>query len=151
MSLKLVDQNGNEISSEQMMNNEETQDTSPQDTLKDTIEFENVEEVTTSALEESLGKLTFDVVERISGSAKLMGLNMDAPEKQHYASVIFTTLTQKMIFSLMEKAGIEDVFDLLTEQDVNQIEDSMKSFFEQRAAQERAMAMQFMQQQKEKK
>lgn len=146
MSLKLVEQNGNEISSEQMSNED-----MPQGEPQESIEFENVEEVTTSALEESLGKLTFDVVERISGSAKLMGLNMDAPEKQHYASVIFTTLTQKMIFSLMEKAGIEDVFDLLTDSDVQQIEDSMKSFFEQRAAQERAMAMQFMQQQKDKK
>ena len=146
MSLKLVDQNGNEIDTSSIQEADVIASVRQMDSQE--TEMQLVLDESPASLEQSLGAITMQTVERLSKTATLMGSTFSNEDKQHYASVIFTTLTNKMIFSLMQKAGFSDAMELLEVADIQEIEDSLKSFFEYKASQERAMMMQAMEQQK---
>jgi tRNA(Glu) U13 pseudouridine synthase TruD len=99
--MKLVDTSGNEMTSK---NNENAQ-----------------------KLEQQMSKNIEKLLEPVMNKIKLSGANIPQQQLVQLSSAAQQMLFNRMIYNLLEKIGVEDLNDILTEDDVEELSTSLKN------------------------
>jgi tRNA(Glu) U13 pseudouridine synthase TruD len=99
--MKLVDTSGNEITSK---NNESAQ-----------------------KLEQQMSKNIETLLEPVMNKIKLSGAQVPQQQLMQLSSAAQQILFNRMIYNLMAKVGVEDLDDILTEDDIEELSTSLKN------------------------
>jgi tRNA(Glu) U13 pseudouridine synthase TruD len=99
--MKLVDTSGNEMTSK---NNESAQ-----------------------KLEQQMSKNIEKLLEPVMNKIKLSGANIPQQQLVQLSSAAQQMLFNRMVYNLLEKIGVEDLDDILTEDDVEELSTSLKN------------------------
>lgn len=99
--MKLVDTSGNEITSK---------------------ENENAKE-----LEKQMSKKIEKLLEPVMNKIKLSGAQVPQQQLMQLSSAAQQMLHNRMIYNLLEKVGVEDLDDVLSEDDVEELSTSLKN------------------------
>lgn len=99
--MKLVDPSGNEITSKQ---NEEAQE-----------------------LEKQLSKKVENMLEPVLNKIKLSGAKVPQQQLMQISSMAHQMLFNRMIYNLLSKVGIEDIEELLTEDDLEELKTELSN------------------------
>lgn len=99
--MKLVDQSGNEITSKQNENAQE--------------------------LEKQMSKKIEKLLEPVMNKIQLSGAQVPQQQLMQLSSAAQQMLHNRMIYNLLEKVGVEDLDDVLSEDDVEELSTSLKN------------------------
>ena len=99
--MKLVDQSGNEITSKQNENAQE--------------------------LEKQMSKKIEKLLEPVMNKIKLSGAQVPQQQLMQLSSAAQQMLHNRMIYNLLEKVGVEDLDEVLSEDDVEELSTSLKN------------------------
>jgi len=99
--MKLVDPNGNEVTSKEN---------------KDAKE-----------LEKQMSKKVEKLLEPVMNKIKLSGAQVPQQQLMQLSSAAQQMLFNRMVYNLLQKVGIEDLSDVLTEDDVEELSTSLKN------------------------
>lgn len=99
--MKLVDQSGNEITSKQNENAQE--------------------------LEKQMSKKIESLLEPVMNKIKLSGAQVPQQQLMQLSSAAQQMLQNRMIYNLLEKVGVEDLDEVLSEDDVEELSTSLKN------------------------
>lgn len=99
--MKLVDQSGNEITSKQNENAQE--------------------------LEKQMSKKIETLLEPVMNKIKLSGAQVPQQQLMQLSSAAQQMLQNRMIYNLLEKVGVEDLDEVLSEDDVEELSTSLKN------------------------
>jgi|GEM_PF-339399 len=99
--MKLVDPNGNEVTSKEN---------------KDAKE-----------LEKQMSKKVEKLLEPVMNKIKLSGAQVPQQQLMQLSSAAQQMLFNRMVYNLLQKVGIEDLGDVLTEDDVEELSTSLKN------------------------
>jgi hypothetical protein len=99
--MKLVDQNGNEMTSKENADAKE--------------------------LEEQMSKKIEALLEPVMNKVKLSGAQVPQQQLMQLSSAAQQMLQNRMIYNLLQKVGIEDLDEVLSEDDVEELSTSLKN------------------------
>lgn len=121
--MKLVDPNGNEVTSKEN---------------KDAKE-----------LEKQMSKKVEKLLEPVMNKIKLSGAQVPQQQLMQLSSAAQQMLFNRMVYNLLQKVGIEDLSDVLTEDDVEELSTSLKNQIKMVDSEEAQNAQQQMKQKME--
>lgn len=121
--MKLVDPSGNEVTSKEN---------------KDAKE-----------LEQQMSKKIEALLEPVMNKVKLSGAQIPQQQLMQLSSAAQQMLFNRMIYNLLQKIGIEDIDEVLTEDDVEELSTSLKNQIKMVDSNDMQEQMQQMQQQKQ--